>query len=82
MARKTISIEVLRNQINEMLKISTREPSMRFGFIGVLESVLHDTGNYRGFRYLTSEEVPAKQEPGVIRGETNVFPDDSRRHYF
>ena len=63
--RKTISVSSLKQKVNKMLALSTGRHSERFGMIQVLESILHETGNYRGFRYLTEREVPTGELPGI-----------------
>jgi hypothetical protein len=64
-ARKTVSIKALKDTVNSMLAQSTCEPLIREGMIAVLESALHDTGNYNGFHYLESGSVPYRQLPGI-----------------
>jgi len=63
--RKTVDVSSTKDKVNEMLKISTCSPDVRQGAINVLEDILHSTGNYRGFRYLNSAEVPTGQIPGI-----------------
>ncbi len=89
MARKTITIDNLVDKINTTLRLSTADRSQRQSLCCLLENILHETGNYRGFRYLTQAEVPADHLPGIIRGVvgdqgviTNVFPDNTRVQYF
>jgi hypothetical protein len=65
MARKTFDVNQVVLKVNEMLAISTCSPEVRQGAMNVLETVLHETGNYRGFRYLLQGEVPAGELPGV-----------------
>ena len=65
MSRKTINVEELKNQINEQLRTSTKDPSYRLGLISILESVLHTTRNYKGFGYLLEEHVPKGELPGI-----------------
>ena len=62
--RKTISVSSLKQKVNEMLAQSICRQE-RFGMIRVLEFTLHETGNYRGFRYLTEREVPTGELPGI-----------------
>ena len=62
--RKTISVSSLKQKVNEMLAQSICRHE-RFGMIRVLEFTLHETGNYRGFRYLTEREVPTGELPGI-----------------
>jgi hypothetical protein len=45
-------------------------PAYRQGISEVVSSILMDTGNYRGFRYLHQNEVPAGFAPGI-------FPSDN-----
>jgi hypothetical protein len=67
MARKTVQVSSVIEYVNNMLRNSfgavTSEE--RLGMIDVLEQILHDTGNYRGYRYLTQEEVPSGEKPGI-----------------
>lgn len=69
MAKKTYSVDEMWNNINISLKNSTNNYSsaeQRLGIIKVLEMILHQTGNYRGFRYLMLDEVPDCHLPGII----------------
>ncbi len=87
MKRKTVDVGFMKQYINEQLKDSTCSRDIRLGYCAILETILHSTGNYRGYTHLFEEEVPHGQKPGVIlgdssKGENNLFPDDSRRRYF
>lgn len=44
----------------------------------ILSGILHDTGNYRGFRFLDVEHVT--DEDGMI--VESIIPDDTARKYF
>lgn len=96
MARKTVSVDYVLDMVNNILKNSDHEcADIRRGAAQVLENILHETGNYKGFRYLLHDEVPTGALPGVNyepdeRG--NMLPcedytarfantDDSRRQY-
>lgn len=68
MSRKTLDVEEFKNRINHLLKVSVCSPDTRQGLINALEDVLHSTGNYRGFSYLTGSEVPKDQLPGINHG--------------
>lgn len=49
------------------------------GMIKVLEMVLHQTGNYRGFRFLMLDEVPDNHLPGiVVHGTIEDTPPEIR----
>jgi hypothetical protein len=53
MARKTVNVSFLKQLSNEILANSVSEASeVRNGVIIVLETVLLETDNYKGFRYL------------------------------
>ena len=71
--RKTLDIAKFTAQINQVLADSTCSADHRRGLMAALETVLHDTGNYRGFRYLTHTEVPVGHKPGI-----NVSPLDGQ----
>lgn len=94
MARKTYGVKALVERVNTMLATPnstlwmkapgkdrdlTPEEAFRMGMISVLESVLHETGNYKGFGYQT----------GVITWDVDVHPpvpvsfsDETRRIYY
>ena len=74
MKHKTFKVKDLVEQINSRLKNSTCSSEARFGMISVLESVLHETGNYHGFNYL--ETVWGSD------GNAESFGDESRRYYY
>jgi hypothetical protein len=66
--RKTVSVEALTEQANYLLANDKHGPEHRFGVMALIETVLHDTGNYRGFRYLEISEVPKGCLPGINAG--------------
>ena len=65
MTRKTFNVSDFIARTNERLSISTCVPEIRMGMMAAAEEVLHATGNYKGFRYLTVNEVPAGHKPGI-----------------
>lgn len=74
MARKTIAVSELVTRVNHMIA-ATADPRReeRQALAVLLESVLMDTGNYRGFNYLESE---------LAHDNTLVVGyDDTRRRY-
>lgn len=71
--RKTIDVGFLKNEINCMLASGTVSKEYRFGQISILELVLHSTGNYNGFRYLTQEEIPPHCDPGINEVDEYLF---------
>lgn len=89
MARKTFSVTEIRDSVNYLLahnetragQAPEEAVAFRMGAASVLEKILHDTGNYRGFGYLDSEVVPdwARREDGKVLRDGY---DDSRRIYY
>ena len=69
MTKKTFSVQEFKQKVNQVLRNTTSEfttASYRYGMISALECVLHDSGNYKGFRYLLESEVPAGELPGML----------------
>ena len=65
MARKTVDVSFIRNHVNGFLADSTVDSSARQAMMTILEDVLFETGNYHGFSYLTKNQVPEGQLPGI-----------------
>ncbi len=86
MARKTVSVDYLRDTVNKALATSTCGLEGREAMNAILCDVLHSTGNYRGFRYLGETEVPDGTNPGIRYDHINrcnfIDTDDTRRHYY
>jgi len=62
--RKTYNVSELVDLVNGICKNSAPEVAdRRQGAMNVLEAVLHETGNYKGFRYLLEDECTGN--PGV-----------------
>ena len=82
-SRKTFTVRSILDKVNHANRHGTQSADERRGQNALLESVLHETGNYKGFSYLPANFVPAGCEPGVVysAGEANLFPDDTRRIY-
>lgn len=87
--RKTFKVEDLRSMVNATLANSTGGEIGKYrrqGIQTVLEQVLMDADQYRGFRYLDASEVPAGELPGIVRSDDgtpkNEFPDESRVKYY
>ncbi len=82
MSRKTCSVEHVKNQVNISLKNSSDSycpKAQRQGMMNVLEMILHESGNYRGFRYLLLHEVPEAALPGmVVNGTVENTPFEVR----
>lgn len=78
-SRKTYPVETLREKVNRALVVLPDEMGEgRMALASLLEAVLMETGNYKGYRYLdetvdgnTSESFPYMLDRG----------DESRREY-
>jgi hypothetical protein len=97
MARKTIDVENVKGMANRALEASMRwseteskyvpvDRYWRQGVMLMVEQVLMSTDNYKGFRYLSIDEVPTACTPGIRRdrGTDNQFDntDNTRVRYF
>ena len=89
MARQTFRVAEFKELVNNTLA-STPEDAVQYrhGVIACLEFVLHDMRNYKGFRYLSEDEVPSGR-PGINRlPDKRDFEarfantDSTRRYYF
>jgi hypothetical protein len=65
--RKTIEVGTLLHRINYFLALENSTADEREVMCTFIEGVLHDTGNYRGYRYLDTAEIEG---------------NGSRRYYF
>jgi hypothetical protein len=50
--RKTISVDSIRERVNTRIAHREGTADSRRALGALLESILHDSGNYKGFRYL------------------------------
>jgi len=66
-ARKTIEVGTLLHRLNYFLASEHSTPEEREVMCAFVEGVLHDTGNYMGYRYLDTDEIAG---------------NGSRRYYF
>jgi len=74
MARKTISVEKVREMANAFLANENTTADEREGVCALVESVLLETGNYQGFRYL---DLKMDED-----GNVECLGSGSRRYYF
>ena len=90
MTRKTFEVADLVDFANNLLKSGHQTSRFRWGVIGCVEEVLHATGNYKGYRHLSQNEVPDASKPGIrLDAEGNILPyparfddcDATRRQY-
>ena len=66
-ARKTVEVGTLLHRVNYFLASDRSTADEREVMCTFIEGVLHDTGNYRGYRYLDTDQIEG---------------NGSRRYYF
>lgn len=62
--RKTIAVEKLKDDINLQIRFLENDIESKKTLCTVIEKILMDTGNYRGFRWLMSSERAKEVQPG------------------
>lgn len=73
---ETLSIKLFKNEINRMLKESTCKPEIREGMKAVLEIALHQAGVYKGYKYISTDQVPHGQKPGIqYKYSKELYPE-------
>ena len=95
--RKTMNVEDIKNYANHQLSTSIRyerkkdsleniDAEYRKGVMAMIEAVLFETDNYKGYRYLAVDEIPTGCTPGIRRnrGKEKQFEntDNTRVRYF
>ena len=67
MSRKTFSVEAFKERVNGFLLADfSRSSIARQALMTQLEAVLHETGNYNGFTYLSADELGIPNlSPGI-----------------
>ncbi len=78
--RKTIEVKAIKDKANEYFKNSFDTPQERQAVICFLEEILRETGNYQGFQYLSVNECPSNELPGIrdFDGEKWNFENTDR----
>lgn len=56
-ARKTVEVGALLRRVNYFLASDRSTADEREVMCTFVEGVLHDTGNYRGYRYLDTDQI-------------------------
>ena len=87
--RTTYDVAKLKGKINDVLLNSAdKEKDARETLTALIESILMETGNYKGFRYLSVKDMEGSQNGisvGVIwDGDKPTWEraDHTRVHYF
>ena len=87
--RKTFNVSDILDVVNGICKDSAPDRSdVRQGAMNVLEHILHESGNYQGFRYLLQDECTG--QPGCRYKDGQLLPyperfentDKTRVQYF
>jgi len=64
-AKKTFNVNAFKNKCNwRLANCYLTEEALKETCL-TLEDLLHETGNYAGFRYLNTFEVPDNELPGM-----------------
>ena len=79
MSRKTVTVAGLVEYANKALRDNFGNQSYRRGIMRMIEPMLHDTGNYKGFRYLLLSEIPIGNKPGINYVDNMPHPDYAMR---
>lgn len=90
--RKTFDIEKYKNMVNDYLAGDNSTKEQRQVMADTLMNILMETGNYKGFRYLSWRHLTAGVTPGinedsdgqVLSYESGRFDntDETRVYYF
>lgn len=80
MARKTIEVGKILKMANAFLAAKATTPEERDGVCVMLEAVLFETGNYKGFRYLEGSDYPEETPPSGSR--RYYYPSNAVREDF
>ena len=83
--KKTFDVQEFKEFVNGSLKDSINPlKEYRSGLCTVIEHVLHGTGNYRGYGFLTQNQVKLGMTFGmeIIDGAFPKMHDETRRFYY
>jgi hypothetical protein len=87
-AKKTISIAVIKDIINkQLLNSADDKTSAREALSGLLDRILTETGNYRGFTYLCASDMALSARGASVgirwnEGEKDTFRDTDRTRIY
>jgi hypothetical protein len=76
--RKTITIDMLKEDLNRFLEHSTCDAEARQAVASFVSHIFHKTGNYQGFNYLT-EERSQNHESDIYGGQ---YGKDGRVYFY
>jgi hypothetical protein len=76
--RKTFYVANFVDSVNDQLRNGMQSRDFRRGLIASVEAVLHSTGQYAGFKYLSKNDVFDDIQPGVNYTDTGICPEETR----
>ena len=80
---KKLNVPEFKDKMNLLLAQSMVSSDYRRGLQAALEHVLHETNEYKGFRYLTYKEVPPGHPPGMnVDKDTGEIENDYTARFF
>lgn len=90
MSRKTIDVQEMKKFANSVLASKWVDgtpaytPAYRLGICTMIERVLMDSGNYKGYAMLEASDLGEGIEPGIVYESVSDFEilDETRRVYF
>jgi len=80
--KKTVKVEELKNRMNQFLATYDSKNCSEDFVLGqrvFLEEILFETENYFGFAYLTQNEVPEGENPGIRHYIVSSIEDMDKR---
>ena len=86
--RKTIEVGTLLYRLNYFLENDKGTPEEREIMCTFVEGILHDTGNYEGYRYLDTDEIAGNGTrrfyfvSSKIQADYDAAADLIAKHYY
>lgn len=87
-ARKTVEVGTLLHRVNYFLASENSTAEEREVMCTFIEGVLFDTGNYRGFRYLDTDEIKGSGSrrfyfvSSKIQADYDAAAELIQKHYY
>lgn len=81
--RKTLEIEAIKQKANKFFRVTPNDWTLqREAIQAFVNTLLHETGNYKGFQYLTENQVDKGLTFGIEFFEGGNKRFDESRIYF
>lgn len=85
MARKTFNVADFKDYVNSNLACDRLSNHEKYGMIMLLDHILHETGNYKGFGYVYKDDVrpcfPDKVGDEACNPAWDMSRDVRRKYY-